>query len=88
MSFKISPEEKIKLQENAKKCGLGISKYIRKCTLENNPKFLSENDRKELDELKRHALEIKRTLNLYHEKRTETSPFLQKIRGFVLKNKS
>lgn len=87
LSFKLSPEEKLKLKENAKKCGLGISKYIRKCTIENEPKFLSDEDRKELAELKNQALEIKRTLNLYHEKRAETSPFLQKLRGFVVKLK-
>lgn len=87
LSFKLSPEEKIRLKKNAEKCGLGVSKFIRKSTIENDPTFLSDDDRKELAELKALALEIKRTLNLYHEKRTEASPFLKKLRSFVIKIK-
>jgi hypothetical protein len=87
LSFKLSPEEKLKLKQNAKKCGLGISKYIRKCSIENNPRFLSDEDRLELSELKAHALEIKRALNLHHEKRKETSPFLKRLRSFIINAK-
>ena len=83
--FRLTEEEKEKLKENAKKCGLSVSKFIRKQSIETSPNFLSLEDRNELQELKKIALEINRTLNLYHEKRIEHSPFFKRVRKFISK---
>lgn len=76
------------LNSKAEKCGLSNSNYLRKILFEKEPKFLSVEDRKEIDELKKIGLEMNRTLNLYHEKRTEHSPFFMKLRNVVSKFKS
>jgi len=83
--FRLTQEEKEKLKANAKKCGLSVSKFIRKQSIETSPNFLSQEDRNELQELKKIAIEINRTLNLYHEKRLEHSPFFKRVRKFVSK---
>lgn len=85
LDFRVTPEQKITIEKNAKSSGQTVSKYLRKMVIEKQPTFLSEDDRKELKELKQIGLEIKRTLNLYHEKRLENSSFLSKLRNFVTK---
>lgn len=84
--FRVTETEKLKIKRNAQKCGLNISNFIRKKTLESSPIFLSESDRKEILELKKVGLEMNRTLNLYHEKRTEHSPFFKKLRKVISKH--
>ena len=85
INIKVTIEEKEKLKLKAENCGISQSDFIRKMALESNPVFLSQEIRDEVSELKKHALEIKRTLNLYHEKRKEYAPFLQGVRSIIKK---
>lgn len=85
---RITSIEKQKIKQHASNTGLKLSQFIRKTLLEKEPVFLSEENRKEIYELKKIGLEMNRTLNLYHEKRTEHSPFFMKLRKVISKYKS
>ena len=81
LNIRLSPEEKKKLQDLAANTGNKLSRYLRKITLEKDPVFMCEQDRKMLQELHRAAFEIKRALNKYHEARTpDLSEFFQTVR--------
>ena len=78
--IRVSILEKEKIEKNAKKCGLDLSKYIRKQCIENSPVFIPKEVRDEMKELKKIGLEITRTLNLYHKKRKKYSFFHDSLR--------
>jgi len=85
VNIRVTGDQLKVLKLQAKLCGLSVSKYIRKISTEKNPRFLSDNDRQEIKELKNVGLEIKRALNLYHEKRSDYVPFLKQFRDTISK---
>lgn len=85
INIRITAEQLKSLKKNAHRCGLSVSKYVRKISTEKDPRFLSKEDRNEIQELKSVGLEIKRTLNLYHKKRSAYAPFLAKLRSTINK---
>ena len=83
INIRLTLEEKNKLQQLAINSGHKLSRYLRKITLEKDPVFMPEQDRKMLQELLRAAFEIKRALNKYHEARTpDLNEYYQTIREF------
>ena len=83
INLKLTLEEKNKLKDLAANTGNKMSSYLRKITLEKDPIFMPEQDRKMLQELHRAAFEIKRALNKYHEARTpDLNEYYQTIREF------
>lgn len=83
INIRLTLEEKNKLQQLAINSGLKLSRYLRRITLEKDPVFMPEQDRKMLQELLQAAFEIKRALNKYHEARTpDLNEYYQTIREF------
>lgn len=81
--IRLTQDEKSRLETKAKKYGVSISELIRKLILQPNAIFLEAEDRNELKELLAEARAINRTLNLYHEKQQEYTPFLARVRKFA-----
>jgi uncharacterized protein (DUF1778 family) len=78
--FRATEEDKIKLQNRAKYFGVSMSKFIMKICLEKDPILLSDEGRKEIRELRSETNQVIRTLNLYHEKKSENSEYLSRVR--------
>jgi uncharacterized protein (DUF1778 family) len=81
--IRLTQDEKSRIEAIAEKYGVSISEFVRKVILQPNAIFLEESDRLELRELLTEARTLNRTLNLYHEKRQEHTPFLARVRKFV-----
>lgn len=83
MEFRLSTSEKERLISKAKECNLDLASYIRKSTLEREPQFLNDENKKEILELKKLALDLIRIGNLYHEQQKTNRPVIDKIKTFL-----
>lgn len=83
MEFRLSTLEKARLVSRAQECNLDLASYIRKCTLEREPQFLNNENKKEIQELKKLALDLIRIGNLYHEQQKLNRPVIDKIKTFL-----
>lgn len=83
LHIRISSEEKIELEKRAEKSGLTISDFVRKVALTTSPKFLTNEDRKMLDELR---VELRNTANLRNQNpvlRPSLDPIRKKLRQLL-----
>ena len=85
LKFRVTKEEKEIIKRMADETGLNLSNYIRRILLDKRPSFLSKEERDELFVLRDKAIEITRTLNLYHEQRKEHTPFLHGVKKYLKK---
>lgn len=83
--LRVTEEEKKRIHNFAKQCGITVSDFIRRNTLERNPTFLNEDDRKQISELKTKLIELIRIGNLYHEQREQNRSFIDKVKTIIRK---
>ncbi len=83
MEFRLSEQEKSLLIKRAKECNLDVASFIRESTLKREPKFLNNENVRELSELKKHAIDLIRIGNLYHEQQQLNRPLVDKIKTFL-----
>jgi|SRR5690554_379071 len=81
--IRVSEKEKHHLRENANKCGISVSEFVRRNVFHKNPTFLSSEDRKEIQELKGKLIEIIRIGNLYHDLRKKNVNVVSKAKAFI-----
>lgn len=88
IDLRLEPEEKDKIKQRSKDAGLTISEYVRRCSLNDHPKFLSDEDRKDMTQLRKELFTLIRIGNLYHEQKTEEfNSVIQKGKRFLSKLK-
>ena len=83
LHIRITIEEKILIENRAKKSGLSISDFVRKVALKSEPKFLTLEDRKMFDELR---VELRNTANLRNQNpvlRPSLDPIRKKLRELL-----
>lgn len=81
--LRVSEKEKNHLQETAKKCGVSVSEFIRRSALNKEPNFLSQEEREELDDVKKKLIEVIRIGNLYHDLRKKNLNVVAKTKAIV-----
>jgi len=85
--IRVTEDQKKKLQSRADVFNLSLTKFITKTCLEKDPVFLNNEGQKELKQLRLEANQIIRTLNLYHEKKSEHAGYLSRVRNFFKRAK-
>jgi uncharacterized protein (DUF1778 family) len=79
--IRLSDNDKKMLSKRARIFGLSISQYVHKMALQRDPFLIAEENLKELRDLQLSANEIKRSLNLHHEKKMQHRPFFNYVKG-------
>ena len=89
IDIRLEHEEKTQIKNRAKACGLTVSEFIRRCSLNDNPKFLSCQEREEMIQLRKEIFTLIRIGNLYHEQKTkEFKAVIEKGKRFLAKLKN
>lgn len=88
IDLRLERDEKAIIKKRSKDAGLTISEYIRRCSLNDHPMFLSDEDRDDMTQLRKELFTLIRIGNLYHEQKTEEfNSVIQKGKRFLAKLK-